>query len=82
MNKATKKTAPPEALDQAGTVMPRIIEVLATAPLSEYPINFSKLDIKYGFWIMVYAVGQEWNFAYFLLKNPEAPNKFIIPSAI
>ena len=46
--------------------MPRIIEALATALLSEDPINFSELDIKYGFWRMMYAVGEEWNFAYVL----------------
>ena len=53
VNKATKETAPSEALEQAGTVMPRIIKVLATTPLSEDPIRFSKLDIKDGFWRMV-----------------------------
>ena len=56
VNKATKETAPAEALDQVGTVMPHIIEALATAPLSEDPIHFSKLDIKDGFWRMVSAV--------------------------
>ena len=40
-----KETAPAEALDQVGTVMPRIIEALVTSPLSEDPIHFSKLDI-------------------------------------
>ena len=49
VNNATKKTAPYEAIEQVGTVMPRIIEALATAPLSEDPIHFSKLDIKNGF---------------------------------
>ena len=35
VNEATKETLPSEALDQVGNVMPRIIEALATAPLSE-----------------------------------------------
>ena len=49
VNKATKETSPAEALEQMGTVMPCIIEALATAPLLEDPIHFSKLDIKDGF---------------------------------
>ena len=58
MNEATEETSPSEGIEQVGTVMPRIIEALATAPLSEYPIHFSKLDIKDGFWIMMCAVGE------------------------
>ena len=46
VNEATENTAPAEALDQVGAVMPGIIEALATAPLSDEPIHFSKLDIK------------------------------------
>ena len=46
VDKATKETAPAEALAQVGTVMPRIIGVLATATLSEDPTHFSKLDKK------------------------------------
>ena len=57
VNKATKEEAPAEALEQVGMVMPHIIESLVTAPLSEDPIHFSKLDIKYGSWRMVCAVG-------------------------
>ena len=49
VNKATKEAAPAEALEQVGTFMPRIIGALVTAPLSEDPIHFSKLDIKDGF---------------------------------
>ena len=57
VKKATTETAPTEALDQVGTVMPRIIEALSTAQLSEDPIHFSKLDIKDGFCRIVCAVG-------------------------
>ena len=80
VNEVTKETAPYEALDQAGTVMSRIIEALVTAPISEDTIHFSKLDIKDGFWIMVSAVGEEWNFTYVLTNNPEAPNQLVILS--
>ena len=56
---ATKETVQAEVLDQVATVMPCIIEALATAPLSEEKIHFSKLDIKDGFWIMVFTVGEK-----------------------
>ena len=49
VNKVTKEISPTEALDQVGTVMPHIIEALATVPLSENPIHFSKFYIKDGF---------------------------------
>ena len=77
-----KETSPDEALELVETVMPRIIEALSTTMLSEDPIHFSKLDIKDGFWIMVCAVGKEWNFAYFLPNRLEAPTKLVIPSAM
>ena len=77
-----KEAALAEAFDQVGTVMPRIIKALETAPLSEDPIHFSKLDIKDGFWRMVYAVGEEFNFAYVLPNNPEAPTELVILPAL
>ena len=82
VNEATKEKTPAEVLEQIGTVMPRIIEALATAPLSEAPIHFRKLDIKYRFWRMVCAVGEEWNFAYVLPNKLEAPTELVILSSL
>ena len=82
VNEETKVTSQAAALEQVVTFMPRIIEALATAPLSEDPIHFSKLDIKDGFWIMVCAIGEEWNFAYVLPNHPEAPTELVIQSAL
>ena len=62
--------------------MTRIIEALSTAPLSEEPIQFSKLDIKYGFWRMMCEVGEEWNFAYIIPNHPGAPIKLVVLSAL
>ena len=75
VKKAMKETAPSEAIEQVGKVMPRIIEALSKDPLSEDPIHFIKLGIKYGFWRMLYAVGEECNFAYVLPNRPEAPTE-------
>ena len=73
VNKAKKLTELAEALEQVGTVMTRIMEALVTAPLLEDPIHFSRLDIKDRFWIMVCAVGEEWNFTYVL------PTRLVLP---
>ena len=70
VKEATKETVPAEVFEQVGTFMPRIVEALATAPLSEDPIHFSTLDIKDGLWIMMCAVGEEWKFTYVLQNNP------------
>ena len=82
VKKGTKETSPTEVLEQVGTVMPRIIEALATALLSEEPINFSKLDIEDGFWRMVCAVGEKWYFSYVLLIHLEAPTELVILYAL
>ena len=74
--------APAEAMDQIGTVLPRIIEALAAAPLEDGPIMFSKLDITDGFWRMTCAEGEEWNFAYVLPSNPGEPIQIVVPSAL
>ena len=58
VNDVTKEKSPSEVLEQVETVRPCIIKTLETAPLYEDPIHFSKLDIKYGFWKMVCAVGE------------------------
>ena len=62
--------------------MPHIIKALATVPLSEEPIHFSKLDIKDWLWRMVCTVVEEWNFAYVLTNNTEAPTELLILSAL
>ncbi|KAL7546620.1 hypothetical protein ACHAWF_015384 [Thalassiosira exigua] len=41
-----------------------------------------KLDIKDGFWRMVCAEGQEWNFAYVLPNHPGEPVEVVVPSAL
>ena len=82
VNDATKKCAPEDAMDQIGSVLPRIIEALASAPLEDGDIMFSKLDIKDGFWRMVCEKGQEWNFAYVLPSHPGHPPEIVVPSAL
>ena len=82
MNKATEGCAPEEAINQIGTILARIIEVLALAPEEDGNILVSKLDIKDGFWRMMCKAGQEWNFAYVLPNHPGKPIEIIVPSAL
>ena len=82
VNEVTKEIAPAESHEQVEAVMPRIIKSFSTAPLSEDPIHFSKLDIKYWFWMMVCAVGEEWNFSYILPNHPVALTELVILSAL
>ena len=82
VNEATIKTAVQEAMNQLGTVLPRIIEAVANAPEEDGDILFAKLDIKDGFWRMVVPEGAEWNFAYVLPQKPGEPIRLVIPSAL
>ena len=82
VKEAKKETAPSEALEHVGMIMRCIIKALATASLSEEPIHLSKLDIKYGFWRIVWAVREEWKFAYVLPNHLETPTKLVILSAL
>ena len=82
VNEATEYTAMEAAIDQLGSVFPRIVEALATAPENGKPILFSKMDIKDGFWRMVCAAGEEWNFAYVLPTEPGGEVILVVPSAL
>jgi hypothetical protein len=82
VNDATKRCAPEEAIDQIGTVLPRIIAAIVEAPEEMGDIMMAKLDIKDGFWRMVCEAGQEWNFAYVLPNHPGQPVEIVVPSAL
>ena len=82
VNEATKNMAPEDAINQIGSVLPRIIEAMAAAPIEGGDIMFSKLDISDGFWRMVCEEGQEWNFAYVLPAHPGSPVEIVVPSAL
>ena len=85
VNESSTPLAPPEALDQMGEALPRLIEALALAPEDGGAVVFAKLDIKDGFWRLSVEKGTEWNFAYVL---PPAPGQaaddveLVVPSAL
>jgi len=82
VNDATVQMAPEEAMDQIGSVLPRMIEALAAAHMEGGDIMFSKLEIKDGFWRMVCEEGEDWNFAYMLPNHEVEPVKIVVPSAL
>jgi hypothetical protein len=67
VNEATNPTvAPKHSMAELGNVLPQIIYAVATAPDSQGPIRFSKIDIKDGYWRMVFPEVDKWHFAYVL----------------
>lgn len=81
INSTSHGLAPSESLEQLGQCMPRTFQYLADVPL-DCPVYFSKYDISDGYWRMVVAPGEEYNFAYVLLQAEGKPAKLVIPSAI
>ena len=81
VNDDTTRTAPPEALDQLGHELARIIVAVAEADESE-PILFAKWDIKDGFWRLVCREGAEYNFAYVMPQPPGEPVRIVIPTSL
>ena len=66
VNSATTKLAPQEAMGQLGSVLRRIVALMADHCDPNRPFKFSKLDIKDGFWRMAVNDEAAWNFCYVL----------------
>ena len=81
MNQASEKTAPKGAIDQMGHALKRIIHAFAEAD-DNAKIFMAKWDIKDGFWRMVCAKGEEWNFAYVLPQPEGRPVKLVVPTSL
>ena len=43
---------------------------------------FAKIDLSDGFWRMLVAESDKWNFAYVLLGTANAPTRLVIPHAL
>jgi len=84
VNDSTEKTAPRGAISQMGHSLMRIIHAFAEAD-REHPnakIFSAKWDIKDGFWRLVCAEGEEWNFSYVLPQPEGAPAKLVVPTSL
>eukprot|EP00978_Attheya_sp_CCMP212_P021268 scaffold61955_cov34-Attheya_sp.AAC.1 len=84
VNDATNKDdSPTNAMGQLGQVLPRLIAKMAEASSEGGPILFVKLDIKDGYWRMVVAKGEEWQFAYVLPKRKgDTDHHFVVPNSL
>ena len=65
-NENTNKKSIPETMVQLGQVLKWIIYHMAIHRANGTPFNFTKLDVKDGFWRMAVADGDAWNLCYVL----------------
>ena len=64
VNENTNKKARPEAMVQLSQVLKRIIYHMALYRANEIPFEFTKLDVKDGFWKMEVEDEDAWNLCY------------------
>ena len=62
VNDKTRNMAQPEAMDQLGLVLKRMIHTVAKDCHHGLPIKISKLDVKDGFWSMALSDEYACNF--------------------
>ncbi len=81
VNDTTKKLAPQEPVREIGQVLPRIFHFMATTP-ADQEIRWSKVDLSDGFWRLIVAPEQKWNFCYVMPDPPGARVRIVVPSAL
>ena len=81
VNETTQKLSPQQPLDELGSVLPRIFDFMAKTPLED-DIMFSKIDLSDGFWRMIVAEEDAYNFTYVLPGLPGEPLRLVIPHAL
>ncbi len=69
VNSATTKHAEQNSMGQLGSVVRRLIALMADHYDPSKPFAFSKLDIKDGFWRLAVSDSDAWNFCYVLPKD-------------
>ncbi len=86
VNDTTIKLAPPEAMDELGSALQRILCHLAACQTKNRPVLFAKLDIKDGFWRMVVSDEKAWNFCYIIPPlTPDVPideTDIVVPNSL
>ena len=75
-----KEAAPLKSMAQLGSVLPRCIHMLATAPEEDGIIVMAKYDIKDGFWRLVCDINKAETFCYSLpkLSEDEETTSFVL----
>ena len=86
VNTTTTKLAPQKSMATLGTVLERLINTLANNYNTKAPFVFSKADIKDGFWRMVVAAANAWNFCYTLPTSTTTGNiddiQIVVPDSL
>ena len=87
VNNTTRQQAPAEAMGPLGSCFRRLVATMADNYDQETPFYFAKLDVKDGFWRMVVAEDDAWNFAYVLPStNPSQTDimetELVVPAAL
>jgi hypothetical protein len=81
INDTTKKLAPQRPVREIGQVLPRIFQFMATTP-ADQEIRWSKVDLSDGFWRLIVAPEEKWNFCYVMPDAPGARVRIVVPSAL
>ena len=81
VNDTTTKLSPVYPVKELGRVLPRLLHFMASVPPEE-TIMFAKIDLSDGFWRMLVAEDDKWNFAYALPGTPDGPARLVIPHAL
>jgi len=79
VNSATRPQASAHAMQQLGSILPRLIAAMAAAAPDNGPIFFTKWDIKDGFWCLVVHPDNAWNFCYVLPSKPGEEPMIVVP---
>ena len=86
VNSETTKLAPAQSMAQLGSVLKRIVALLADHRTSGTIFQFSKLDIKDGFWRLAVNDTDAWNFCYVLPQQDKPRNiddiEIVVPNCL
>ena len=81
VNTTTLIQSPVYPVKELGRVLPRLFNFMASVPVEE-TIMFAKIDLSDGFWRMLVAETDKWNFAYVLPQVAGQPLQLVIPHAL
>jgi hypothetical protein len=80
VNDSTAKQAPREPVEELGNVIWRILDIMDKC--EEDDLQFQKIDLSDGFWRMIVAEEEKWNFCYVLPSALGSEIRIVVPSAL
>jgi hypothetical protein len=81
VNETTKPLAPEAPVKEIGNVFRRVLTLMNEAEANEV-VMLSKIDLSDGFWRMLVAGDEVWNFCYVMPDPPGSPVRIVVPSAL